>query len=422
MSSFIASQRNVLMYVVAIFLLAGAIYASFFFWRSQRMSTNWMGPFLSAAQHLQPGERTFLIDLEDVLRFKSLDNVVQEDAYHFAQSTNTQPYIYDPIGYPYLIKAATLLFPWAGNQLAIILLQCLVHSLLCICVFTAPGLPMGFRMLFFGFYALNPLILRFVIFNHYYFWQAIPSFWLLFGALGIRAKFGWAVLFLTLPLVLLARPTTLFICLFCLLVLYRFGPKARALGYTIFFITTVTFLYVPNQKNPWHTMYVGIGGYSNPTGIKLSDESGYALFEENTGKLLNASTGGNYFEPKVQNTYHMLTRQAYLSAWKQHPFLLIKNSVVYFFGAFSLGYINKAPDWLNYFLAATGFLYFVFLLYKRKYWLLAASTITVIGFAPYYPPIQAYMYGNYLLLIWALIEVILPFFPKSWSDTNPADS
>ncbi|HEV7346830.1 hypothetical protein [Telluribacter sp.] len=109
---------------------------AFYQWRGHPMSTNSMAPFLSTAQHLTRGG-DFLIDVEDVRYFKGLDDVVEEDQYIFRTSSTPQQYIYDPIGYPYLIMTATVLFPWLGHQLAIILLQCMIHILLCLAVLRA---------------------------------------------------------------------------------------------------------------------------------------------------------------------------------------------------------------------------------------------------------------------------------------------
>ncbi|GHB83303.1 hypothetical protein [Persicitalea jodogahamensis] len=392
----------------AVLLMILALYWSFYQWRGQRMGTNWMAPFMSAAQNLRPGERVFLIDLSDIRKFKALDDVVSEDGYRFQKSSNLQPYIYDPIGYPYLIKAATLIFPWAGHQLAIILFQCLVHLILCWCVLSEQKLSRNFRILFLILYALNPIVLRFVTFNHYYFWQAIPSFWLLFLALDIRQKIGWLLLMGTLPFVLLARPTTIFIAIACLVALYRHWSGKWAIAYTLLVMLLVGWLYVPNQKNPWHTMYVGIGGYENPYGIVLSDESAYSLYERETKVPLSASVGNNYFDPVVQRQYRSITKEAYLSVLRKNTLLLAKNAAAYFFGAFSLGYVNKGADWLNYLVSASGLVFFLWLLLRKKYQLLLWMVLSVAGFVFYYPPIQSYMYGNYLLLVWGFIALVEP--------------
>lgn len=407
-----SSQKQTLFQLLSVLLMVVALYASFYYWRGQRMSSNWMGPFLSAAQHLHPGERTFLIDVADVQAFRSLGSVVQEDSYVFCSSATPVPLVYDPVGYAYLIRGATLLFPFVGHQLAIILFQSFLHVLLCFCLLSNRELSYRSRILFLVFYALNPLVLRLVTFNFYYFWQVIPSFGLLFVFLNVKSKVGWLLVLMSLPLVVLARSTTLFITAAFLVFLFRYRSRLGAIVYALFLAGLLAWLYVPNLKNPWHTMYAGAGGYSNPDHIILSDESSYALYQKHTGVPISASVGGNFYIPAVQEEYTAITRQEYLALWKKFPLLLVKNALAYFCAAFSVGYVNKAPEWLNYSIAASGLAFLSLLLYHRKYRLVLCMTLGIGAFIAYYPPIPAYMYGNYLLLAWGLIELADIYFPS----------
>ena len=405
------SRKENLFILLSAILIAVALYVSFYQWREQRMSTNWMAPFLSAAQHLDPAQRAFLMDLDDIEKFKSLDDTALEDTYLFSSSGTTQAYTYYPIGYPYLIKAATLVFPFVGHQVAIILLQCLFHLLLCLGLLSHRTLSFRVRVLFLILYALNPIVLRVATLNFYYFWQVIPSFGLLYLLLHIKSKIGWLLTLLSLPFALLARSTTIFISAGFLGYLFWVRSRAGAIAYTILLAGVVSWLYVSNDKNPWHTLYAGVGGYANPDKIALSDESSYALYQKHTGIPLNPSIGGNFYDPVVQKKYTAITRQEYIAVLQEHPVLLAKNAVAYFFAAFSVGYVNKAPDWLNYLIALSGLVFFILLAYHKKYLLLAWMILGIGGFVFYYPPIPAYMYGNYVLLAWGLIEIIDTYLP-----------
>lgn len=416
MNSVTTTRKENLFLLLSALLMAVALYVSFYQWREQRMSTNWMAPFLSAAQYLDPSQRAFLMDVDDIEKFKSLDDTALEDTYLFSSAGTPQPYTYYPIGYAYLIKAATLLFPFVGHQVAIILFQSLFHVLLCLGLLSHRALSFRVRMLFLVLYALNPIVLRVVTLNFYYFWQVIPSFGLLYLLLNIKSKLGWALTLLSLPLALLARSTTIFISAGFLGYLFWIRSRVGAIIYTLFLVGIVSWLYVPNDKNPWHTLYAGVGGYTNPDKIALSDESSYALYQKHTGVPLNPSIGGNFYDPAVQETYTAITQQEYLAVLKEHPVLLAKNAVAYFFAAFSVGYVNKAPDWLNYLIAVSGFIFFVLLGYHKKYLLLAAMILGIGGFVLYYPPIPAYMYGNYVLLVWGLIEIIESYLPSRSAD------
>ena len=416
MNSVTTTRKENLFLLLSALLMAVALYVSFYQWREQRMSTNWMAPFLSAAQYLDPSQRAFLMDVDDIEKFKSLDDTALEDTYLFSSAGTPQPYTYYPIGYAYLIKAATLLFPFVGHQVAAILFQSLFHVLLCLGLLSHRALSFRVRMLFLVLYALNPIVLRVVTLNFYYFWQVIPSFGLLYLLLNIKSKIGWALTLLSLPLALLARSTTIFISAGFLGYLFWIRSRVGAIIYTLFLVGIVSWLYVPNDKNPWHTLYAGVGGYTNPDKIALSDESSYALYQKHTGVPLNPSIGGNFYDPAVQETYTAITQQEYLAVLKEHPVLLAKNAAAYFFAAFSVGYVNKAPDWLNYLIAVSGFIFFVLLGYHKKYLLLAAMMLGIGGFVLYYPPIPAYMYGNYVLLVWGLIEIIESYLPSRSAD------
>ncbi len=416
MNSVPTSRKENLFLLLSALLMAVALYVSFYHWREQRMSTNWMAPFLSAAQYMNPTQRAFLMDLDDIEKFKSLDDPALEDAYLFSVSGAPHVYTYYPVGYAYLIKAATLLLPFVGHQLAIILLQSLFHLILCLGLLSHRLLAFRIRVLFLVLYALNPIVLRIVILNFYYFWQVIPSFGLLYLLLNIKSKTGWMLTLLSLPLALLARATSIFISTGFVGYLFWARSRAGAIAYTVFLLGIGSWLYIPTDKNPWHTLYAGVGGYANPDKIALSDESSYALYQKHTGVPLNSSIGGNFYDPVVQEKYTAITKEEYLAVLKEQPVLLAKNAITYFFAAFSIGYVNKASDWLNYLIAVSGLVFFILLCYHKKYLLLLWMILGIGGFVFYYPPIPAYMYGNYILLVWGLIEIIEQYLPSQFAD------
>jgi hypothetical protein len=397
MDMFLSTKKHNLCLLFSVFLMIGALWWSFYHWKSQRMGTNWVGPCLSAAQALNPIKGELLVDLDDLQKFKFLDDSSLEDSYQFSNKGNHKPYIYGSRGYSYLIKFSTLLFPDVGHQLAVIYLQCLLHLLLCFGILSTSSLPFSVRLMFLIFYALNPLILRFVTFNFYYFWQGIPSFGILYIYWKVKNKFCWLLILCTLPLVILVRPTTIFISTAFLLLLFLRHSEVLSIGYAILTLVVVGWLNVPDAKSPWHTFYAGVGGYANPYGISLSDESSYALYCENTGIKLNASSGGNFYDYSVKKKYTAITRQEYLAVLEKSLVLLVKNAIVNFFTSFSLGYVNKAPDWVNYLIALSGLVFAAWLAFCRKFHTLIFLTLGVIGFVFYYPPIGAYMYGNYFI-------------------------
>ncbi len=165
-----------------------------------------------------------------------------------------------------------------------------------------------------------------------------------------------------------------------------------------------------DNKTIWHTIYAGIGAYPNSHNLpKLSDNTAYALYTEKTGQILDLRPGGNFYDKKVFSNYAKVLRTEYMHILQTDPFILIRNAILNFFQTFSLGYFVDYPLWVSYLSALAGFIFCMLLLIKKQYlWIIAiaASTLT---FTPYYPPIQAYMFGNYVLIVGAFINLLKQF-------------
>ncbi|MDY7394199.1 hypothetical protein UMM65_03020 [Aureibaculum sp. 2210JD6-5] len=385
-------------------LIIISLIVSYFIVQDKRMSDNWMGPYLSAAHNLE-WSGDFKISVNEVNYFKDLD-VESQDSYRFSQSTGLSHYNHNPIGYAYLIRGATFLFPFVGHQMAIILLQCFVFFLINFLFLTLNSFNNKQKWLFLILFTVNPIILRFVTFNFYYFWQIIPS--VLFGYLILCKKPNSAVLsimILLLPFIILTRPTVVFALLIALFLLYKRTSLLFLTSSTIYIVLISFWLFQPIKKNIWHTIYTGLGAYTNSYNIKLNDNTTYKLYENKTGKKLNASIGGNYYNNDIINEYTEITKSETLKIFNKSPMLFIKNAIVNTLQGFSIGYINKAGDNINYIISFTGFLLACLLLYFKKYLWFLMIGLSIGSFTLYYPPIQAYMYGAYLLMILFLITL-----------------
>ena len=137
----------------------------------------------------------------------------------------------------------------------------------------------------------------------------------------------------------------------------------------------------------------------------LVDYNGYRLMELKTGVKLDIEVGGNYYVDSIIDQYHAVTRSEYLRILRESPLLLIKNALVNVLASFSVGYANGMPYPVNYAIASSGILILGLLLILREYWMILAICATSIGFAPYYPPIQAYMFGSFMLLSFVAAKV-----------------
>lgn len=382
-----------------------------FFNTVETQSPVFTGPYFSAAANQILG-RPIRVDLDEVRSFKKLQPDERE-AYRFKKSAAAVAYSERyAIGFVYLIMAAKSLFPWMSDQMALEALQILVHAIvstiIIVCLRTITA-----RALFFFAYAINPLIIYFVTYPYYYFWQIIPSF--CFVCLLLRkdniesvSRFVLLIFAVLLGIVVVARPSVLPITI-CLLLyaILRLKPKRWVLVGSAVTVLTAIMLFAPTHRNPWHTIYIGVGGYSNPFGItELSDNVGYNLFAAKTGTTLNVSIGGNYYSGKTQNIYGEITKEETLNQIKEQPWLYIRNAILNILQSYSIGYINGAPGWAHYLISLSGIFTILCMIYSKQYFLLLAIGISGIAFTLFYPPIQAYMYGSFLLLVVAGIRFL----------------
>jgi len=388
-------------WVLLALTLLGTVVA-FVYLRGARQSSVWMGPYLSGAANWKMGGE-FLVDWDELKVYHDL-SPTEQDAYRFHHSEHATYYGANPVGYVYLIVLAKFMFPFAGDQTAIVLLQLTVHTLLCSWVFFSTAFKPVFKTGFLVLYALNPLILGFAAYNHYYFWQAVPSFYVLYlwserrASLGVVLTAAFAV-----GLALTARPTAILLCpLAACLAARRFG-WVSALAVLFIIGGVMMAINRPMNKNVFHSVYIGVGAYANPDQINLSDDDGYALYQKETGEKLVASLGGNYYDKDVMDRYKQITRQRYFEILREHPVLLTRNAVLNIAQAFLLGYQTRRGDGLNYLVAGLGAAFALGLAWRRAWFYLLVIPLATLTFTPYYPPIRAYMYGAYAFIVFALL-------------------
>lgn len=377
------------------------------------MSAVWYGPYLSAAENASWGGQ-FLVNLEEVKAFREMTEK-QRLQYRFHRTDALRPYIANPLGFAYVITAAKTAFPWLPDVRALEAFQVLIHALLSVLIISLLSGP-RMKVLFLVLYALNPLVIYFVTFPYYYFYQAIPSFALLFLFLGRRQWSTSAtrlqsvtllLLSVALAFVVLMRSTTVAaVAAFFVLAFMWFPSRKLVIASAAVFLAIVLTGHSPTQKNFWHTAYVGIGAYPNEHVRGLSDDNGYSLFEQKTGLPLDASLGGNYYEPDVMSKYRDISRQEFQNIAREDPLMLGRNATLNTLQGFTIGYLANQPYPIHLLMAALGFAFLGAMIWAGQ-WLLASLIIlTLATFVPYYPPIPAYMYGAYPLLVMAAIQIL----------------
>src|SRR6266496_2709480 len=397
-------KTNKIRYTVFIIVLCIVSLAVFQFNKGGRMSDNWVAPYLSCARNLSIGG-DFLINLQEVKHFQNL-NADEQDNYKFKKENNLIPYKANPIGFAYFIKIATTLFFFLGDENALFLFHFLIHLSLCLLLMKYIK-STRIQILFFIFYACNPFILRYVIFNFYYIYQVIPSFILLFMLYKKPLPYFLTMLSaVLLALVFLTRPTVLLlIFIISFYLYYHYGWKKFLVYASVFFLIFIV-INRPNEKNPWFTAYVGLGAYDNKYVNKLSDNAAYDLYKKETGKPISASVGGNYYDDSTIIVFREILKNRWVNIFQSNPFYIIRNAALNFFSAFSIGYLSFANLSFKIIIACSGLFIFLWLIVKRKFKWIIIISFASLGFTPYYPPIPAYMFGSYILLFFALYELL----------------
>jgi hypothetical protein len=384
-------------------LFLALVLASFYvLLQPQRQKSTWVAPYYSASANQSFGG-PMLIDSAQLAKFDALDDVKLEDRFQFTASSNLRPHLYNEIGYTYLVQAAHFIFPFLGQQAAIKVFQCLIHFLLVGLILFSPQIDARVKLGVFLLFGLNPLVLKFVVFNFYYFWQCIPAF--LLGSIMVgQHKQGFLLLpILLLPFSLLARVTPVGLAALSVYYAYKRIGWHMAVGIFIFTLSVYNMTHQSGTvRNPYHTMYVGLGAYSNPEGIKLSDNEGYKLYRSSTGQELNASIGGNIYKPEVMESYKAILKKKVNKIFQEHPGMFLRNAIANSLASCSVGYVVGLPDFANYIISLSGLLILIFLAVGGQYWAIIALVLFSGTFTWFYPPIPAYMFANYATLGFAI--------------------
>jgi hypothetical protein len=212
------------------------------------------------------------------------------------------------------------------------------------------------------------------------------------------------LLALFLAAAFMIRQSTLIVSI---LILSVIAWQARKVApWVILFLFFVFAIFCKNPTQPWHTAYVGIGAYSNTVGIELSDQSGYKRFFDQTGiKIEVDSPRGNLYNQNVIGQYYSILKDGLANHVIKYPLQMVRNAALNVFQSFSAGYPVAHPK-LAYASAFLGLIVLMILIKERLYSIIALSFANVAGFVFYYPPIPAYMFGNYFLLALALVTVV----------------
>lgn len=397
-----AMQKHVSLTWQQILLAAVAIVVcALLFWNPRSQAPSWIYPYFSGAANLGP-DLAWRVDTDAYTAFEQMTYGEQlNHRFERSDSPNLAAYSVLDRGYVFIIWIAQNLLFWLPQIKAVIWLQIIFHALSSLWVANRLSTRRQ-QLIFMLAYALNPVVLHFVTFAYHYYWQVIPSLaWLWYERQeATRLRRTLPVLLLVLAGAFLIRQSTIIVSLLILSCLA--WQHRKAAGWIAVAAFLAFALVAKNPSQPWHTAYVGIGAYPNATGIALDDESGYKAFKDITGIRIDTTPpNGNYYDEKIRAQYYEVLKQQLTSYAKSHPLELARNSALNILQGFSVGYPVGHPM-LAYVSAAIGLAALLAMLACGMYVKIALLLGGVAGFIVYYPPIPAYMFGNYLLLSLAL--------------------
>ena len=398
-------KRVSLTWQQALLAACAMIVCALLFWNQRSQASSWMYPYFSGAANLGL-DLAWRVDKSVYVDFAGLTYSQQMD-FRFGRGelSNLVGYSVLDKGYVYVIWVAQNLLFWLPQIKAVIWFQILFHVVSSLWV--AGRLRSRRQQIIFMLaYALNPVVLHFVTFAYHYYWQVIPSLaWFWHETRDdARASRELYLLALVLATAFLIRQSTAIVSL--LILGHAAWRHKRMAGWVAVTGFLAFAMIAKNPSQPWHTAYVGIGAYPNGAGIELDDESGYKMFKDSTGIQINTTPpNGNYYDEKVRGQYYDVLKERLAGYAKEHPLQLARNAVLNVLQGFSAGYpVGHLA--LAYASAFIGLAALTLLAVRRMYMKILLIFAGVVGFAAYYPPIPAYMFGNYLLLSLALASVV----------------
>ncbi|MFN8165168.1 MAG: hypothetical protein U0X76_03090 [Bacteroidia bacterium] len=323
------------------------------------------------------------------------------------QREQVRTYSLNQPGLVWCIKVARMLFGFAGDILALKLLQLLIHILASF--FILKKLNTGKkRLLFLFLYVLNPFIIYLTIFPFYYFWQVIPSFLIIILMQNDRMQKVSVIIFFAILFAAVCQiritvlPVTLLILLFGF---SKLNWKVRIMALGVFALAFYLLSPSYTSKHPGHVMYASLGAYPGSPVRSFSDTTAFQDYSKATGINYSYQTTPGMYDAEVIMGEAKWGYEQFVKFAKDHPFIILRNAALNFFEGFSAGYITKSLS-LTYLSAFIGCCFFYYLI-RRKQW--KSIVLIITSFSAYFlylAPVPIYLYGTYVLLVFGLLSCL----------------
>jgi hypothetical protein len=314
------------------------------------------------------------------------------------------------IGYLYVVKIIHFIAPNIPLIKAVKITQVLLGLLIIFTVMFLLSCNYD-RILFLLFYGLNPVVLIFTKMPIYYFWQVIPVFiFILFLLKNGKIRLFWCLLIgVVLGFSLLIRITSLGIILSLILFLLYKNRITSIIILSATMIITYTSLSPPEIKSAsnFHAPFIGIGAYPNHLDInQLSDVEGVNYYRKVKDSSFSLSYESGFFDSEVKKDYLNTLKIAYLDYVNKYPLEIFRNAVINTIQGYSFGHFPNKGILLNIISFLVGLAIISLLLYFKEYILFISIGLSVGTISLFFPPIQSYMFGSYILISIALIRIV----------------
>jgi len=151
-------------------------------------------------------------------------------------------------------------------------------------------------------------------------------------------------------------------------------------------------------------MYIGFGAYANNFQVSsLSDGEGYRYFTEKTGVSISANPiTGNWGKPDLMKDYNNVLGKRYFQILLSSPLTVLRNAALNLGQVFSIGFLDGRPL-LSLLSSLFGWSFLFYLLLRGQHMWVLAIFASSLSFFWYFPPVPAYNFAAYLLLVCAFI-------------------
>ena len=399
-----SARRSWIENAVFALLIAGSIAL---FNNPDLQAANWTYPYFSGAAHLD-GSLEWRYSGSGYDRFRGLTNAAMRK-YDFAAepADSLRPYDWNSKGYLLVAWAAKEMAPWLSYINAVVALQCLAHIAITLAV---AGLFPRFwqRLLFVAAYGANPLVIHVVTFAMYYFWQVVPAFVLLLWLGGkARGPAGIILGHLAMLGAYMIRPTVILLVAYVAVAGLVLAERRHRLPHAAAAALLLLGIILGRQsRDPWHTMYVGLGAYPNSHVPELSDNTAFDRFQERTGVAIDTDlSDGNFYDPGTKRLYNGIIRQEYLSTVADDPGLFTTNAAANIYQSFSAGHVvgNVRANAAS---VVIGAVVIAGLVVTAQWIVLGAVLAYAAAYAWFFPPIPIYMFGSYLLIVFGCVRAL----------------